>query len=159
MGDIRFCVCGCQLENPFVCFGTKPTQRAWVWDLKGDRTWTREGRSDRSKKKWVSRREQMRSVGLREQSREGEGINARKWVNFSSGFVEVLRKYTPAIACKFTESCTKVSQTSLLRFELTHVRVCSFVLFFHPLVCALWVGKEKCNVAGRRWEKPLDDLI
>ena len=44
-----------------------------------------------------------------------------------------------------------VSQTSyFLRLELTQVRVCSFVLFLHPLGCALRICKEMCNVPGRR---------
>ena len=38
--------------------------------------------------------------------------NARIQVSIPCGFVGVSRKYTPAIACKCTESCTKVSQTS-----------------------------------------------
>ena len=76
---------------------------------------------------------------------------ARKWVSIPSGFVEVSRKYTPMIACKCTESSTKVSQTSLLlRLELTQARFCSFVHFFHPLGCVLCVRKEMCNVPGRR---------
>ena len=33
--------------------------------------------------------------------------NARRWVSIPRGFVEVSRKYTPTIACKCTESCTK----------------------------------------------------
>ena len=36
MGGIRFCVCGCQSENPFVCFSAKPTQRACARDLPRD---------------------------------------------------------------------------------------------------------------------------
>ena len=38
-------VCGCQSENPFVCFGAKPTKRVCARDLPRDRKWTREGRS------------------------------------------------------------------------------------------------------------------
>ena len=34
----------CQSEDPFVCFGAKPTQRACVRDLPRDRKKTREGK-------------------------------------------------------------------------------------------------------------------
>ena len=37
--------------------------------------------------------------------------------------------------------------------------VCSFVLFFQPLGCALRICKEMCNTSGRRWEKPLDESL
>ena len=37
MDGIRFCVCGCQSENPFLCFCAKPTQRACARDLPRDR--------------------------------------------------------------------------------------------------------------------------
>ena len=36
---------GCQSEDPFVCFGTKPTERACVRDLPRDQKQTMEGRS------------------------------------------------------------------------------------------------------------------
>ena len=58
MGGVRFCGCGCKSENPFVCFGPKPTQRACAQDHPRNRKRTRERRS-------------QRRVGRREQSREG----------------------------------------------------------------------------------------
>ena len=70
MDDIRFCVCRCQSENSFVCFGANPPQRACARDLPRDGR-TREGRSERRQKKTVCRREQERTVGMRGQSREG----------------------------------------------------------------------------------------
>ena len=176
MGGNRFSVYGCQSENPFVCFGVKPTQRAYA----RDRKWTREGRSERRRESAeedsrieiaVQRRTQSAEGGSEkmetEQRRESTEVrkttaqtcwpteagltNARKWVSIPSGFVEVSCKYTPAIACKCTERCTKVSQTSpLLRLNLNQARVCSFVLFFHPLGCVLCVRKEMCNAPGRR---------
>ena len=45
MGGIRFCGCGCQSEDSFVCFGTKPTQTACKRDFPQDRKRIREGRS------------------------------------------------------------------------------------------------------------------
>ena len=45
MGGIRFCGCGCQSEDPFVCFGMKPTQRDCKRDFPQDRKRIREGRS------------------------------------------------------------------------------------------------------------------
>ena len=145
MGGIHFCGCGYQSENPFVCFGAKPTQRACARDLPRDRKKTRKGRSQRRGKdsrheRAVKRRrtqsaessrrdqsteqvsQEMR-VGQREDqssevrkaaartcwSTDAGLTNARSWVSIPSGFVEVSRKYTPAIACKCTESGIKVS--------------------------------------------------
>ena len=34
----------CQSENSFVCFGAKPTQRAYAQDFQGDRKKTRKGK-------------------------------------------------------------------------------------------------------------------
>ena len=60
MGGIRFYGCECQSENPFVCFGAKPTQGlACGISLETGRT--REGRS-------------QRSVGRSGQSREGPSL-------------------------------------------------------------------------------------
>ena len=139
IGGIRFCGCGFQSENPFVCSGAKPTQRAYAWDLPRDRKRTRKGRSQRNSQQKGAREtnqevsQEMRTGQRRDQSIEVRKAaartcwptdagftNARIWVSIPSGFVEVSRKYTPAIACKCTESSTKVSQTSpLLRLELT----------------------------------------
>ena len=68
-------VCGCQSDNPFVCFGAKPTQRAFAWDLPRDRKKTREGRSQRRGKgsrheKSVKRRTQSAEGGRKDQSTE-----------------------------------------------------------------------------------------
>ena len=45
MGGIRFCGFGYESEDPFVCFGMKPTHRACTRDLPQDRKTTKEGRS------------------------------------------------------------------------------------------------------------------
>ena len=47
IGSIHFHLCWRQSENLFVCFGAKPTQKAWGWDLLPYRKWTRERRSQR----------------------------------------------------------------------------------------------------------------
>ena len=64
MGGIRFSVCGCQSDNPFVCFDTKPTQRACAQDLPRNGR-TREGRS-------------QRTFGRRGQSREGQPVEGSR---------------------------------------------------------------------------------
>ena len=72
--------------------------------------------------------------------------NTRRWVSIPSGFVEVSCKYTPTIAYKCTESCTKVSQTSpLLHLELTQARLFAS-LFFHLLSCVFCVLVKKCEI-------------
>ena len=86
MGSIRFSVCGCQSENPFVHFGAKSTQRAGARDhprLGRGKGGPREDRSrpsaegsrrDRSageviqEKNTVSSREQKRPVDRTGQS-------------------------------------------------------------------------------------------
>ena len=146
------------------------------WTREGTSQWRpTESVDKRDQKETISRREQKEPVdrtvqsGRWKQHRE-EGIaevrkttaktcwptevrlaNTRKWVSIPIGFVEVSRKYTPSIAYKYTESSTKVSKTSpLLRLELTQARLCSFILFFHPLRCVLWVRKKMCHAPGRR---------
>ena len=67
MGGIRFSVCRCQPENPFVCFGAKTTQRAWVRDPPRDRKRSREGRSQRRQRESVNKGRQKDTVSRREQ--------------------------------------------------------------------------------------------
>ena len=113
---IRFRLCWRHSGDLFVCFGAKPTQRAWGWDLPRDRKWGREGRSQRRQ------REQMTQQGRREQSAcgicsEKDTVGRRRlWVKTVKDeltFLVALWKFRankcPAIAYKCTESCTKVS--------------------------------------------------
>ena len=66
MGGIRFCVCGCQSENPFVCFGTKLTQRACTRDLPQDR-------KDEGKRIW-EKREEGSQKGAEGTSRQNRSV-------------------------------------------------------------------------------------
>ena len=84
--------------------------------------------------------------------------NARRWVSIPSGFVEVSRKYTPAITRKCTESYTKVSQTfPLLCVELTQASDCLFFFSSTPRLCSLVLVKEFEISLDRDEKKPLDD--
>ena len=60
-----------------------------------------------------------------------------------------------------TKNVQKVSHRlpPFLCLELTQVRVCSFVLFFYPLGCALRICKEMWNTPDKRWEKTLDESL
>ena len=80
MGGIRFCWYGygCQLENPFVCFGAKPTQRACAGDFPRDRKRTREGRFQGQEKEAVKRK-QITPVDRREQGSQQKRAGARPW--------------------------------------------------------------------------------
>ena len=79
---------------------------------------------------------------------EVELANARRWVSVPGGFVGISLEYTPAIACRYTESYAKVSETSpFLRLQLTQVRVCFFLFSFILLV----VYVVFC-VSVRKWE-------
>ena len=88
--------------------------------------------------------------------------NARRQSTDESALLVALwkfrAKYSTAIACKCTESCTKVSYR-LPRSCAWSWPKSVFVLFLHPLRCVLSICKEMCNAPGRRLEKPLDDLI
>ena len=64
MGSIRFS--GCQSEDPFICFGTKPTQKACAQDSPRDQM--REGKvPEREQRKADNRSQQNRAVGRRGQ--------------------------------------------------------------------------------------------
>ena len=92
---IHFCGCGCQSENPFVCFGAKTTQRACAPDLPWDRKdqgrkvpgnsqqkgAEEDSRQERSVKRSMrsaegSRRDQLTKEGRRRQS--GDESRAEK---------------------------------------------------------------------------------
>ena len=205
MDGIRFCGCGCQTENLFVCFGAKPTQRACARDLPRDRKKMGEGRSRRQwarqnsqqkvaaetsrHERAVKRRNGSQHKGAEETSRQNRSVNrwesggeetsqqkserqllgsidlpmpgwpTREYVSIPSGFVEVSQKYTPAIACKCTESCTKASQISpLLGLELTQARLL-VLLFFHALGCVFCVLVKKCEITLAGDEKNHETIL
>ena len=119
----------CQSEDPFVCFGARPTQSACVWDLLRNWKKTREGRSQ-------SRTEKLTEQGSRQESavnRSRENPTARtcghrgcisQHESISQHF-----KYMLAVVHRCTESYTKVLQISpFLRLELTQVCDCLFFL-------------------------------
>ena len=144
-----------------LCFGAKPTQKAWPQDRK----WRREGRSQRRQRESVDKGRKKRTVGLRYLSREGgsekmEGGQSRNESAFLVALWKLRSKFMPAIACKCTESCTKVSQTpSSCTWSWPKPVFVRLFLFFNPLGCVLCICKETCNAPGRKWEKPLDNLI
>ena len=168
MGEIRFCGCGCgcKSEDPFVCFGRKPTQRACARDFPRDRKRTRKERSEREQKKLVGRTGQSTeessqekragagACGLRGRVGQSERISERFWW--------LCGNFSRIYACNISYNARKESQTSpFLRLGLTLARVCLFS-FLHPLgcvCCVLCVRKEVWNTPDRRWEKPLDDLM
>ena len=55
---IRFRLCWRHLDDLLVCFGAKPTQKAWGRDLSRDRKWRRAGKSQREQLTKQDRREQ-----------------------------------------------------------------------------------------------------
>ena len=107
----RFRLYWCHSEDLFVCFGAKPTQRAWT----RDRKWRREGKCQRRQREAVDNRPEI-AVQRRTQSAEGgsekmEAGQSRDESAFLVALWKFSAKYTPAIACNCSESCTKVSQT------------------------------------------------
>ena len=134
-----------QSEDSFVSFGAKPTQRACARDFPRDRKRTRKGRSQSQEKEaeQTSRQRTGRSAG---ESRRLLGCvdpeiglaNVRGWVSIPGDFVGISLEYTLAIACRCTESSTKMSQTSpFLHLELTQVRVCLFSFLPLSRLCML----------------------
>ena len=152
MLGIRFCGCGYeQVPVSFVCFGTKPTQRACAWDLRDRKKTIRRRRPEEDegrhvprvnrRKQWTELASQQeravdRSLGkptvterrlLGPMDPEAGLANVRGWVKVPGGFVGIPLDYTLTIAHRFTESYSKMSQNSpFLRLELTQIRVCLF---------------------------------
>ena len=166
------CVVGATQRIPLSVLARNPHKRACARGLPRDRKWMREGRFERGQKDLVSRREQKRpeetsrqnrSVRRWESGREETSqqklerrllgpvdLHMPGWPmrEDESAFLVALWKfranYTPMIACKCTESCTKVSQTPpLLRLELTQARM-FVLLLFHTLVCVFCVSLKEC---------------
>ena len=142
MSGIRLCGygCGCQSEDPSVRFGAKPTQRACARDFLRDKKRTREGRPHNQEKS----AEETRGVGSREQVTASKcGPDAglatvRGLVSLPGNFVRISLEYTLAIACRCTERCTKLSETSpFLRLELIQVHDCLFSFLPPSLLCML----------------------
>ena len=101
-------VCKCQSEDSFVCFGTKPTQRACVQDFPRDQKRTREGRSHRTEvdRTGQSAGENRQLVGCVEPgARLG---NVRGWVSIPGDLVGILLEYTLAIAHRMLGKCHKL---------------------------------------------------
>ena len=168
----------CQSENPFACFGAKPTQRACARDLPRDRKRTREGMSQRS----------SQQKGAEEDSRQEKAAKRRSVKRWEQGREETSRQKSERrllgpvdpqmpgwpmredesaflVACgSFTRIHTrdslqkhgeqhKVLDFYFLRLELTQARD-----FLPPFrLCILCVGKGMWNTPGQRWEEPLDD--
>ena len=128
MGGIRFCGCGGQSENPIVCFGTKPTQRACVWDFPWDRKRTRERRSQREQKKAESRTEQggrqkragVRACGLRGRVGQSERMSQHSWW-LCGNFAQIHARDSLQMHGELHKSASP-----FLRLELTQVCDCLF---------------------------------
>ena len=137
LGICCLVVCGCQSDDPFVCFGTKPAQRAYAQDRK----WTREGRSERGQKDSQQEVPGEDSQEMRVGQRRGQSTESQK-----GGFWDLLThrgrvnqreemsallvalwefslKFTLALAHRMHKKCHGIS---LLHLELTQVCVCIF---------------------------------
>ena len=142
-----------------------------------------EGRKVPERKKGVRRRnqnregsrtDQLREQGSRQKSGEADGrerpplepidwdaglANVKRWVSILCSFVGISLEYTLTRAHRILGKYHK-----LLPFALgANPSPWLFVLLFlHPLSCVCHVScvrKESWNTIGRRWEKPLDDLM
>ena len=90
------------------------------------------------------------TVGKRKQWEDGSRA-VKRWVSIPSGFAEVSHKIHAHDSWQMHgELQRSVTNFLLLHLELTQVRVCSFVPFFHPLGCVLCVCNEMCNAHDRK---------
>ena len=135
-------VCIRRSENLFVCFGAKPAQRTRGRDFPRDRKWTREGRSQRRQRVSWQRRAEENSrfeIAVQRRTQSAEGGNEKMEAGQSSdesAFLVALwkfrAKYTPAIACKCTESSRKLSNRLLPSCAGADPSLCLFVCSFPP---------------------------
>ena len=153
-------VCVRRSENLFVCFGAKPTQRARSparpeveeerkVPEKTEGQLTKEDGEGQSTKEETSRRE------IAVQGKDSQQKDSQRWVGIPSGFWWRFRsKYTPAIVYRCTENskCHKIPFLALG----ADPSPCLFVLFSHPLGCALHICNDICDTPGR---EPLDDSL
>ena len=174
---IRFRWCRRHSDDLFVCFGTKPAQRtegeiSHETGSEGRKEGPREDRKQRraGENSWleiaVQRMRQSAEggsekmdVGLRREPTEVRKMAAKtcwpteaeKMSALLVAFVEVSCK----IHAKYTESCTKVSHRLPPSCAWNWLKPV-FVLFFHPLGCALHICNQMCNTPG---QKPLDESL
>ena len=160
---IRFRLCWRHSDDLFVCFSAKPTQKTegeicHETGSGGGKEGPREDRED----SWQSRTEEnsrleiavqrMRlsaeggsekmDIGQRRESTEVRKATAKTCWPTEAGLTNARRCQLVCgleeVSCKIHANNSlqmySVRQTPrFLRLELTQVRVCSFVLFFHPL--------------------------
>ena len=161
ISSISFHLCWHWSENLFVCFGTKPTQRAWGRDLPQDRKWRKEGRSQRRQRvSWqrIAEENSRLEIAVQRRTQSTEGGSEKMEVGQSrdeSAFLVALWKFRKIHAHDSLqmhgELHKSVTNSLLLHLELTQVCVCSFVP--PSQLCFVRICKEMCNVPGRRWEK------
>ena len=121
-----------QLEDSFVGFGAKPTQRACARDFLRVRKKTRKGSqqivvSD-SQGKATAREKQLLKWGVGTYGPRSQVSSVRGWVSVFGSCVGISFGYMLAIATKFQKSA---KTSPFLRLGLTQARSCLF--FFLPL--------------------------
>ena len=142
---------GVSQRIPFVCFGSKPTQRASTRDFPRDQ---KKADNRRKQNRTVNRREESTEVGGSRRSEKGkcgtrgrvgqrERMSQRFWW-LCRNFARIHARDSPQ---KATEKCHKVL---FLRFVLTHVRDCSS--FLPPsrlcMLCFMFIKKCEITLAG-----------
>ena len=163
----------CQSEDSFVCYVTKPTQRACAWDFPQDRKRTSEGKSQgeqNRKKQWRNQGiEQTRTVERTGQSAEQGSRQKRAGARACGlrgrvGQRERMSQYSWWLCgnfiqihtCDSSQNAIKVSKTSLfLHMELTTVYD-SLFFFSSPLsvvYVVFCVSVKKCEILLARDER------
>ena len=166
------CVRARRSDDLFVCFGAKPKQTAWAWDLPRDRKYTRRGGSQR-RQKWVDkgrrreavddeeqsvdravsrRRQEKMEAGQRRESTEVRKATAKTWWPTErpgkptredvSMASSFCRSFAKNTDARRMQSITKLPFLSLKLKIKVHVVRCSS---FHPLSCILCGRYEMCD--------------
>ena len=134
----------CQSEDPFVCFGVKPTQRACAQDLPRDRKRTREGKvpeqnrpGNRSRRKPTAR-----IYGSRGQVGQRERMSQHSWW-LCRNFTLIHARDSSQMHRKLCESVTHFSLLALG----ANPSPCLLVLFSLSVVYVVFCGFVKiCEI-------------
>ena len=165
-----------QSEDPFVCFGTKPTQRACTWDFPQDWKRTREGRSQRIEKEAEQKRpgqnrKEVDRTGQSAKENRSRGKPTARMCGPRGPVGQCGRmsqhswwlggNFARIHTCNSSECYESVTNFSLLVLRAIP-NPCLFVLFSSILsvvYVVFCVSVKKLEIPLARDKKPLDDLM
>ena len=148
-----------QTEDSFVCFGTKPTLRAYVWDFLQDQKKTRKGKVP---EQWSERSDTQGEATVRERRLLKSAAEARSWDLWTQKPSQTVRADDTVFLCGnfiqiHAHDSHRMPEKCLLTLR-ANPSLCLFVLLSSTLcyicyICCIFVRHVKCPWQG--WEKPL----